>query len=310
MVKVSRQKIVNASRHRPHTLLDYGEEILHKEATRLNEENNVLHAFQDLSEASITQAIEESLAAFQISLARLPGAEVYDQPNLLWVATGVPFDFYNGVFRSTLDPSHVDAQIDEMKEEFRHRRLPMRWQVGPSSQPLDLGQRLLARGFVHKEDEPAMALDLCTMNEQFLLPPELDIRLVEDTSTLNDWIAVWVSDALDAIPLIQHVHIQLGLGPHLPWRYYLGTVEGKPMATSLLFLGAGVAALHAVATLPEARFKGFGTAMALAALREARSLGYQLAILTASPSGVRIYRRIGFREYGTISRYGWRPECC
>lgn len=296
---------MNASRHRPNILLECGEEILDKETAKLHEKPHALRVLQDLSEASLTRAIEESLAAFQVSLARLPGAEVYDQPDLLWIATGVPFDFYNGVFRSTLDPLHVDAQIDEMKQEFRHRRLPMRWQVGPSSQPSDLRQRLLARGFLHKEDEPAMALDLLTMNEEFPMPPELDVRLVDDTSTLNEWIAVWISGALDAVPLIQHIHAQFGLGPHLPWRYYLGTVEGKPIATAMLFFGAGVAAVHSVATLPEARFKGFGTAMTLAALREARSVGYRVAILTASPSGIGIYRRIGFRAYCTISRYHW-----
>jgi GNAT superfamily N-acetyltransferase len=246
------------------------------------------------------------LAAFQVSLARLPGDVVHDEPDLLWVATAVPIDFYNGVFRSAIDPGHADAQIDAMQEEFRHRRLPMRWQVGPSSRPSDLRQRLLARGFRHREDEPGMAVDLLAMNEAFPMPPELDIRLVDDTPTLNEWITVWVFGAVDAIPLIQRVHAQLGLGPHLPWRYYLGTVRGEPLATALLFFGAGVAAVHAVATLPEARGKGFGTAMTLAALREARSVGYRVAILTASPDGVGIYRRIGFRACCTIGRYSWR----
>ena len=107
----------------------------------------------------------------------------------------------------------------------------------------------------------------------------------------------------ESIFIFQRVHAQLGLGPHLPWRYYLGIFQGKPIATALLFFGAGVAALHSVVTLPQARSKGIGTAMTLAALREARRAGYRVAILTASPYGVRIYRRIGFREYCTISRY-------
>jgi len=107
----------------------------------------------------------------------------------------------------------------------------------------------------------------------------------------------------ETMPLFQEVHAYLGLGPDLPWRYYLGTFQGKPIATALLFFAAGVAALHSVVTLPEARYKGIGTAMTLAALREARREGYRVAILTASPYGVRIYRRIGFREYCTISRY-------
>src|SRR6266851_3294956 len=84
--RVSRQKIVNAPRHRPNIMLECGEEILEKETAKLNEKPHALRVLRDLSEASLTRAIEESLAAFQVSLARLPGAEVSDQPNLLWVA--------------------------------------------------------------------------------------------------------------------------------------------------------------------------------------------------------------------------------
>ncbi len=114
---------------------------------------------------------------------------------------------------------------------------------------------------------------------------------VERESTLHTWVAVWGFGVPgDTIPLFQDVHAQLGLGPHLPCRYYLGTFQGKPT-------------LHSVVTLPEARSKGIGTAMTLAALREARRAGYRVAILTASPYGERIYRRVGFREYCTISRY-------
>src|SRR5689334_22271134 len=82
--RVSRQKIVNAPRHRPNSMLEFGEEMLDKETAKLNEKTHALRVLQDLSEASLTRAMEESLAAFQVSLARLPGAEVSDQPNLLW----------------------------------------------------------------------------------------------------------------------------------------------------------------------------------------------------------------------------------
>jgi GNAT superfamily N-acetyltransferase len=272
----------------------------------LEEQNRNAQIVRDLAETSIIQAIEDSLVEYQVSFARLPGAVVEDRPELLWVASGVPFTFCNGVFRSVLDPLSADATIEEMQAEFGRRQLPMRWQLGPSARPGDLRQRLLAHDFVHEEDEPAMALDLLAMNEDFPTPHGLAIRLVEDIPTLNKWLAVWVG-APNALSILQLVHAQLGVGPHLPWRYYLGTVDGKPVATALLFSGAGVAAVHWVVTLQEARGRGIGTAMTLAVLHEARRQGYRLAVLTASPYGINIYRRIGFREYATISKYNWRP---
>ena len=59
----------------------------------------------------------------------------------------MPIDSYNGVFRSILDPLRADMQIEEIMQVFRRRRLPVLWQLGPSSQPPDLRQRLLAHGF-------------------------------------------------------------------------------------------------------------------------------------------------------------------
>ncbi len=275
----------------------------------MNEPDNTMNVLQDLSAASLTKAIEESLATLPVVLARFPGNEVHNAPNLLWVAIDMPIDFFNGVYRSSLDPLTADAQIEEVMEEFRRRNLPMLWQVGPSSRPPDLPQRLLAHGFTHDEDEPGMAIDLLAMNEDFPVPPELTIRLVDTMSMLDEWVSVWGFDVPDdTIPLYQKVYARMAIGSHLPWRYYLGYLQGKPVATAILFFAAGVAALHTVGTLPEARHKGIGTAITLAALREARRAGYRVAILTASSYGERIYRRIGFREYCRISKYGWRPQ--
>ncbi len=263
---------------------------------------------QDTSAASMTRAIEESLAAFPRQIGRLTGAELHDTPTLLWLATGIPIGLGNGVYRSILAPDTVDDTIEKVQEEFRRRRLPLMWQVGPSSQPEDLRQRLLAHSFVHDEDEPGMALDILAMNEDFSLPVGLDIRLVENMSMLREWVATWgFGVPNDTLLLFQDVHAGMGIGPNHPWRYFLGYMQGKPVATSVLFIGAGVTAVHDVATLPEARHKGIGTTMTLAALRDARREGYRIAILTASPYGERIYQRIGFREYCRISRYDWHP---
>lgn len=48
--------------------------------------------------------------------------------------------------------------------------------------------------------------------------------------------------------------------------------------------------------------------MTLRVLRDARALGYRVAVLTASPSGIGVYRSLGFREYCLFSRYEWEPR--
>jgi GNAT superfamily N-acetyltransferase len=108
--------------------------------------------------------------------------------------------------------------------------------------------------------------------------------------------AVFLVDAWDRL---------LGMADAESIRIYLGWLDDKPVATSLLFLAAGVAGIYSVATIPEARRKGIGAWMTLQPLLEARAMGYQLGILQASRMGVKVYQSLGFKEYCKINSYRW-----
>jgi GNAT superfamily N-acetyltransferase len=65
--------------------------------------------------------------------------------------------------------------------------------------------------------------------------------------------------------------------------------------------------MYFVCTVEPARRRGIGTAITLAALREAWDLGYTVGVLGSSEMGYPVYRRLGFVEYCRIGLYGWRP---
>jgi ribosomal protein S18 acetylase RimI-like enzyme len=97
----------------------------------------------------------------------------------------------------------------------------------------------------------------------------------------------------------------LGCEADSPFRHYVGRIDGEAVASSSLFLGAGVAGIYNVAVLPRARRSGIGAAMTLRPMQDARAAGYRVSILHASVQGAGVYRGLGFEEHCRIGRYLW-----
>jgi len=265
---------------------------------------------QDFSPSRIAQAFDTNMIAFGRLLTTLPQAVLYDEPTLCWFETGVPQVVFNGVLQTYLELEALPAAIDRVLTHFQQRNLPFQWQIGPSSQPTNFGKLLQARGIIQTEDEePGMAADLHTLNEELPAVSNLTIHPVTTHDLLQQWVRTWGAGVTPEEVIQDWFTVYAGLpfGPERSLRLYLGTIDGKPVSTACLFLEAGVAAIHHIVTLHEFRRQGIGTAMTLMAAREARVAGYRVGVLTASPFGINIYRRLGFQECCQISKYEWYP---
>jgi ribosomal protein S18 acetylase RimI-like enzyme len=264
---------------------------------------------RDLSPAELPLAIDANKIAFGELLAALPGAALHDDPGLRWVETGVQLDLFNGVFQSQVAPEALPTEVARIRDHFQARGLPFQWHVGPSSSLADYARLLPAGGIAHVEDEPGMAADLLALVEDIPHATDLTIRPVATADELAAWVGVWGWRApAEVVRLVREVYSRLPHGPDASLRFYLGSLDGEPVATAALFLAAGVAAVENVVTLPDARRRGIGAAITLHAVRQARAAGYRYAVLSASPMGIGIYRRLGFRECCALSTYAWQPE--
>jgi GNAT superfamily N-acetyltransferase len=259
----------------------------------------------DLSAPALVAAIRANLFAWQRSLGRSPKAEFYDSPEVTWLLTGVPTPSLNTVLLAQVEPEDVDEIIERRRAHFESRGVTtVSWWIHPGTQPSDLGERLVEHGLTYREGAPGMAADLLELNEELPTPAGLAVEPVNDTSALKQWAyASALGFGLPETSVDPWFELLAGLGSDLPLRNYLATLNGEPVATSQLLLGAGVAGIYVVATLPEARRQGIGAAITLAPLRDARAMGYRIGILHASPLGEGVYRRLGFQEYCRMSHY-------
>jgi ribosomal protein S18 acetylase RimI-like enzyme len=259
----------------------------------------------DLSSESLVAAIRGNASAWWRYLGSSSKAEYYDSPELSCLLTGIPTPSMNTVVLKHVDPGRAGEFIDRTLAHVRSRGVAKcSWWMGPGAQPAVLGPHLEARGLPYREGAPGMAVDLVALNEDLPAPAGLTIEHVEETETLSTWAhAAFVGLGLPVTSVQSGIDLFEGLGFDLPLRSYLGFLDGEPVATSQLFLGAGVAGIYVVSTLPQARRQGIGTTMTLAPLREARALGFRIGILHSSPMGVGMYRRLGFQETCRMSHH-------
>ncbi len=243
-------------------------------------------------------SIKANLFAYYACLGRSLRAWWRDDPELTWLLTGIPHPFLNNILRAQLTSSNVEARINETLEYFHSRGIPeFSWWVEPDSRPLDLNKRLVSHGLIFTDEEPGMACELSKLNQVGSTSPAYKIECVQDSAMLRQWVQVAIGGfGLPATCSDTCFNLFAGLGFDLPLRNYVGFLNGVPVACSQLFLGAGVAGIYWVATLPEVRQQGLGSAITLTPLLEARDMGFTHAILHSSEMGFAVYQRIGFRE--------------
>jgi len=77
--------------------------------------------------------------------------------------------------------------------------------------------------------------------------------------------------------------------------FYLGRLDGRPAATTVLVQTDDVAGIYSVATADGARRRGLGSAVTSAAVGRAHEMGSRAVVLQSSDMGLRVYEAIGFR---------------
>ena len=125
-------------------------------------------------------------------------------------------------------------------------------------------------------------------------PSELEICQVSNLDELLAWArtnSVGFGDSPNFLdPFVRPESLEMrGIS------YYIGTFSGKHVATSLSCISDGVVGVYAVATIPEFRGRGFGSAMTAFAVKEGFSKGCDLATLQSGSMSTPVYLRMGFR---------------
>jgi ribosomal protein S18 acetylase RimI-like enzyme len=258
--------------------------------------DNLLHP-------ALEQAVEENHKSAMYHLGDMFAARFYHELGATWWITD-PIGF-NQISHTSFTTETPESEIDKVLQHIsRSSPSPFTWNIGPSTRNAKLEHRLQANGWSKNVGGPAMILDLDNLQEEQLnLPTGLTIQIIEDDDTYNQYIDTMSAGFEFPEPMATYqkniYHVLSDPTVHL----FLGFFAGKPVAISLMHRNAGLAGIYNVAVVPQMRQRGIGRAMTLAALFDARDLGYRIAMLESSKMGLPLYRDLGFQKLFTFDQY-------
>ncbi len=209
---------------------------------------------------------------------------------------GVPVGFFNAAWPSA--ETTRDAMI-EVVARLRATALPFVVHVPASTSTL--ATAAARAGLAPAGRLPCFALEPRGVPDP---PAELAILRVDSSNIDAFWQAT--EEGFEMPRSLVEVMYPTSILGEQSVRAFVGSLDGKPVATSLAVRTGDTVGIYSVATAPEARGRGIGTAMTWHLLRDADP-GWTLAVLQASDMGRPIYERMGFRLVREFDEYVGPP---
>lgn len=260
---------------------------------------------KEWSQLEILKAMETNMHLQMTYFAKyVDTMELPFQPDVTVVRSKIVDDTFNYILSARFTDTNVQSRVFEILKLFREKSLPCSWWIGPSDTPKTLEDVLQSQGLHFKEENIGMYLYL----DDFLpsqLKTSLNFKKVSSLVQLKDFSQVIVNiggnpEAFDKI----YSHIPPILYQNAAcFEMYVAYLNNVPIVTGILVLHANVGGIYYVATVPDQRKKGYGTAMMEYLIRRAKDQGYHVVTLQASQEGKALYQRLGFKESCVFKEY-------
>ncbi len=174
----------------------------------------------------------------------------------------------------------------------------MAWWIGPNSASDVTNKCLDNAGFVCNELDIGMVCDLIQVVDNYRFPERLVIRKCttpRDYAGFGEVLASIFDPPDECVKVFYNKMATMNPSDIKNMILFVGYEDDSPITTSCLFL-TDVSGIYDIATRPEKRKLGYGSAMFYRALIESKKMGLKKSVLQASPDGFNLYKKFGFKE--------------
>jgi ribosomal protein S18 acetylase RimI-like enzyme len=254
-------------------------------------------------DAGRTFVFDALVDAFDELIPLLPGGACRTGDGYrLHVCPSVPFDLFCGVWLT--DPAR-DASLAEalpdLIAELEARDLPA--SVFLAADGYEATRRAAtALGLAGQGSQTAMVLEAGGLTDP-VAGPSLSIGAARDAGALG--VALRVAAAGFGAPEAVFAPLyQPSIAAHPGATIYVGEADGTPVTTGVGYVVGDAVGVYSVATPPEHRRRGYAGQVVRRIVSDGFSAGARTAYLLASPDGLGVYERVGFRAVGSYHLLG------
>ncbi len=234
------------------------------------------------------------LAAFCELASLMPKGSVELYGGFTIIRTAAPISFFNPVI--ALDPpGDFEGLAERIARMYGPDRIPWSLVTTPAASA-GLARLLDELELKQADCLPGMIYDLSAPTTT-PLSGDLDVCQVSEPDEIRTWSRTcergygFPEGFFEA--LTQGMISNPGTLKRLS--LYLGYAGGRPVSTSMRVTTEGVSGVYCVATVPESRCHGYGTALTWRAGFDGRRDGCRIAYLGASAMGRPVYEKMGYK---------------
>ena len=259
---------------------------------------------RNISNAELLRLADLNRTEFWCESARcVPGTEIAEQQDTVFINSSIDFPAYNFAFNMALDlAEHPSDFLNRIKAFFAGRKrmfsLLLRSHCDQAIIEHCKDNKIL---FLH--EAPGMVLDEPIKGKP--LPPGAELRWVQDERGVVDFKHVAAEAFHDLGFPVEATESYFADAKRVISQYTILAViylKGEPVATAHALFSNGIAGIYWVATVKKARGMGLAEYCTREVGNAAFDSGAWKVILQASKFGEPIYRKMGYRE---ICRYPW-----
>jgi ribosomal protein S18 acetylase RimI-like enzyme len=253
------------------------------------------------------QTVADNLReSFRVIAASRAQGEIRELPGVSVASAGVTFQMFNAAFLSAPVASEAELKQRVLLPYLHFNSRGLEWAFWVCNDWMDSRVERRARqvferhGLRHSVDLPGMAA------ERILPPvkplPSLEVRRVCDAATRDAFCAI--GSVCFHVPITWFREVFDSEAVWSGFAAYVGYTDHEPVSTAAVVIGAGVAGVYNVATMPGYQRVGYGEAVMRHALEDTeRRTAVRRTILQSTPAGYRLYERMGYRTVARVSVY-------